>query len=104
MLNPIVEIRRQNKLRLYELLRNEGELSAERLIALFSLQTGLRRRTVLEYVDELIEAGLIDECKRVHTKDEPERLRRAHKPSKYKVADDKRKARIVKAAKPKAGH
>jgi hypothetical protein len=57
--NPFCEVRKISKLKLLNLLLNNSEFSRERLLALFSQQTGLRLKTVLEYVSELENTGLL---------------------------------------------
>jgi hypothetical protein len=59
-INPFVNARRILKNQLYELIKKNKELSKEQIIALFSLQTGLKRSTINEYWQELEEAGLLN--------------------------------------------
>jgi len=57
--NPFVEQRRLHKLKLLDMIQKNKGMEREQLIALFSLQTGLKRQTVKEYIDELEEAGIL---------------------------------------------
>jgi hypothetical protein len=59
LVNPFCETRKIAKLKLLDLLLNNSEFSRERLLALFSQQTGLRISTILEYVYELEATGLL---------------------------------------------
>jgi hypothetical protein len=59
LVNPFCETRKLAKLKLLDLLLNNGHVSTARLLATFSLKTGLRLKTVLEYVSELEDTGLL---------------------------------------------
>lgn len=59
-INPFTAQRKRNKLELADFIRHNPELEPERIIALFSLKTGLRPATIKEYWDELFEAGIIE--------------------------------------------
>lgn len=58
-LNPI-ELRKANKQRLFELIKNHEGEELKKVLAIFSLQTGLRIRTIEEMARELQEAGLFE--------------------------------------------
>lgn len=58
--NPFVAQRRKDKLELLEMVRKNKGMDERQLIALFSLRTGLRRQTVREMLDELVDAGVFD--------------------------------------------
>jgi len=59
--NPFVSQRREMKLRFLDLIKTHPNIEKKQLIGLFSLQTGLRKARLLEYWDELVEAGMIDD-------------------------------------------
>jgi len=58
--NPFVAQRKAMKLELINMIKDKGEVEKEKIIALFSLKTGLKRATILEYWEELEQAGLIE--------------------------------------------
>lgn len=55
------------KLKLWDLIKRNKNIEIEQLIALFSLQTGLKLATVREYLKELEAAGVIDKNGRANT-------------------------------------
>ena len=59
--NPFVAQRREFKLKLLNLIKSHPDMEKKQVVALFSLQTGLRRARVLEYWQELIEAGVVED-------------------------------------------
>ena len=56
-------------------------MDIEQIIALFSLQTGLRRATIKEYLEELKEAGVIDENGRYNIKRSDKADKQADQPA-----------------------
>ena len=81
IINPFVAQRREMKLRLLDLIKNQPEMEMTQLVALFSLQTGLKKARVLEYWQELVEAGLLRENGRDSAKRGPERASEEHERS-----------------------
>ena len=59
-LNPFVAQRRDMKLRLLDLIQKHPEMEEKQIVGLFSLQTGLRKARVLEYWQELIDSGVLE--------------------------------------------
>ena len=57
-LSKATQFRRGRKLKLIELIENLQPVEEQRLMGIFSLQTGLRFKTIGEYLDEL-EAGCL---------------------------------------------
>ncbi|MBS3050656.1 MAG: hypothetical protein J4400_00710 [Candidatus Aenigmarchaeota archaeon] len=57
--NYFVEKRRQDKQKLLQIFRENPEEKENRLVAVFSLQTGYRLETVKRMIEELREAGLV---------------------------------------------
>jgi len=61
MFNPALRERRRRKLELLELIKEEKHAPLQKILALYSLKTGLKRNTVVEYYKELLEAGVIQD-------------------------------------------
>jgi len=78
--NPFVEQRKQYKLKLLDLIKRNPNIDKEQLIALFSLQTGLKRDTIKEYLSELEEAGILEQDVGVHTEGNNEGEQQKDKP------------------------
>jgi hypothetical protein len=53
MYNPVSEQRRLRTIKLFEMIKENPNISREKIIALFMLQTGVRRHTVNEYLEVL---------------------------------------------------
>jgi hypothetical protein len=53
VLNPFVEQRRIMKIKLMELMKQNQEIEEEKLIALFSLKTGLKVKTIETMMNEI---------------------------------------------------
>ncbi|MEM2614609.1 MAG: hypothetical protein QXO15_10395 [Nitrososphaerota archaeon] len=88
-INPFVEQRKQLKLMLLDMIKRYGELDAERIIALFSLKTGLKRETIKEYWKELEEAGVIENGRLVVDYGKHKRgIEAAERLNKQRVRDD----------------
>lgn len=81
--NPFVEQRRLHKLRLLDLIKKNPTLDREQIIAVFSLQTGLKRATIKEYLSELEESGISMTDERV-----PDKVRDEGSVKKDKQPDD----------------
>jgi hypothetical protein len=70
--NPFVAQRRQHKLELAEFIKKNPYMERERVIALFSLRTGLKRETIKKYLEELEEAGVLEFLKEEEKKEKKE--------------------------------
>jgi len=62
--NPMLAQRREWKLRLLELLQEYPDDPKRVIMARFSLETGLKMPTIIEYYEELLDAGVIQDVKR----------------------------------------
>ena len=51
--NPFVEQRKMMKMQLFNLMKRNPEIPEDRIIAIFSLKTGLKEKTCREYLREL---------------------------------------------------
>jgi hypothetical protein len=51
--NPALEARKQHKLKLLELIQDNGETPLRKLVAVYSLKTGLSMSRIFEYISEL---------------------------------------------------
>ena len=58
-LNSLVSARKERKLKLIELIQNLQPVEEQRLMGIFSLKTGLKFKTINEYLKELEAGGLI---------------------------------------------
>jgi hypothetical protein len=54
------ETRKFTKQRLLDFIKNNRSMPIEKILAIFSLQTGLKTSTLQVYVMELKEAGVLD--------------------------------------------
>ena len=54
------EIRRQRIQKLIEMIRSNPDLTENKLIALFSLQNGPKKERVMDYIENLIEADIVE--------------------------------------------
>ena len=59
--NYFVNVRLKVKQQLFEFIQQNKEKNMKQILGLFSLKTGYKVSTLLTYVDELKDAGLIDE-------------------------------------------
>lgn len=59
LVNPFVEQRKENKMKLIDLYTKNTDMSKDKILGLFCLQTGVKLRTAMEYWKELEMAGLI---------------------------------------------
>lgn len=57
--NYFVEVRRLQKQTLLDFINAHNDLSIKKIVALFSMKTGLRISTIETYVQELKDADLI---------------------------------------------
>lgn len=57
--NYFVEVRRINKLRLKDFIAEHPDMTKKKILALFSLQTGMRIATLERYYEELVDAEQI---------------------------------------------
>ncbi|MBS3054767.1 MAG: hypothetical protein J4431_04480 [Candidatus Aenigmarchaeota archaeon] len=55
--NYFVEKRRQDKLRLLKMFKDNPDMEENKIAALFSLQIGYRIETIKQMIEELREAG-----------------------------------------------
>ena len=51
--NPALEARKQHKVKLLELIQDNGETPLRKLVAVYSLKTGLSMSRIFEYINEL---------------------------------------------------
>jgi len=51
--NPALEARKQHKVKLLELIQDNGETPLRKLVAVYSLKTGLSMSRIFEYISEL---------------------------------------------------
>jgi hypothetical protein len=51
--NPALEARKQHKVKLLELIQHNGETPLKKLVAVYSLKTGLSMSKIFEYISEL---------------------------------------------------
>ena len=54
--NPFVEQRKAMKMQLIRFMSENKGMSEDKLIAIFSLRTGLKGKTIREYIGEIKEA------------------------------------------------
>jgi hypothetical protein len=58
--NYFVDVRRQTKNQLLEYIKEHSEWDKKRILAQFSLRTGLKVSTLEVYYNELFDAGMIE--------------------------------------------
>jgi hypothetical protein len=54
--NPFVEQRKAMKMQLMKFMLENKGMSEDKIIAIFSLKTGLKGKTIKEYIEEIKEA------------------------------------------------
>ena len=59
--NYFVEKRRQDKQSLLKILNENPEIPRVKALAIFSIKTGLKLKTIKEYVEELEKAEVIEQ-------------------------------------------
>lgn len=75
--NPIIAQRKEDKLKLLEMIQSMPDAPNKQIIALFSLKTGYRRGTLREMWHELEDAGVIEDGRRLVDPAKSERSRQA---------------------------
>jgi len=60
VINPFLEMRKRLKLGLLDFLEQNKNMPLRQALAIYSLKTGLKLRTIKAYYVELLEAGLIE--------------------------------------------
>lgn len=59
--NYFVETRRKNKMQFFDYVKeHKDEWETPKILAMYSFQTGFRKSTLETWLDELVEAGLLN--------------------------------------------